>query len=151
MASGAPSLRALACDEAQGYLFGKPMDAEAMKTLLATGVDPALLPPEFSAAVQRINYDSASLKINVALSELPDFKACPGVVSGPQHRGTIHICPDQDYIERGYDDAKYGRPSQAPVLECTIPSVVDPSVAPKGMLPSATASREASMARRIGS
>lgn len=95
-------------------------------------LDPALLPPEFSAAVQRINYDSASLKINVALSELPDFKACPGVVSGPQHRGTIHICPDQDYIERGYDDAKYGRPSQAPVLECTIPSVVDPSVAPKG-------------------
>ena len=52
--------------------------------------------------------------------------------AGPQHRGTIHICPDLDYIERAYDDAKYGRPSERPVLECTIPSVVDPTVAPPG-------------------
>src|SRR5256885_15695674 len=73
-----------------------------------------------------------SLKINVALSELPDFKACPGKEPGPHHRGTIHICPDMDYIERGYDDAKYGRPSKDPILECTIPSVVDPTVAPPG-------------------
>ena len=56
----------------------------------------------------------------------------PASTPGPQHRGTIHICPDQDYIERAYDDAKYGRPSAAPVLECTIPSVVDPTVAPPG-------------------
>ena len=41
-------------------------------------------------------------------------RACPGTQPGPQHRGTIHICPDQDYIERAYDDAKYGRPSQRP-------------------------------------
>jgi phytoene dehydrogenase-like protein len=95
-------------------------------------LDPKVLPPEFRAAVERINYDSASLKINVALSELPDFRACPDTVAGPQHRGTIHICPDQDYIERGYDDAKYGRPSRDPILECTIQSVVDPSVAPPG-------------------
>jgi phytoene dehydrogenase-like protein len=95
-------------------------------------MDNRLLPPAFAEAVGRINYDSASLKINVALSELPDFKACPGSQSGPQHRGTIHICPDQDYIERAYDDAKYGRPSANPILECTIPSVVDSSVAPPG-------------------
>jgi phytoene dehydrogenase-like protein len=95
-------------------------------------LDPKVLPPDFAAAVQRIRYDSASLKINVALSELPDFLACPGTTAGPQHRGTIHICPDQDYIERGYDDAKYGRPSTQPVLECTIPSVVDATVAPPG-------------------
>jgi phytoene dehydrogenase-like protein len=95
-------------------------------------LDPKVLPPEFRAAVERINYDSASLKINVALSELPDFRARPGTAAGPQHRGTIHICPDQDYIERGFDDAKYGRPSRDPILECTIPSVVDPSVAPPG-------------------
>jgi phytoene dehydrogenase-like protein len=90
------------------------------------------LPPEFMAAVDRISYESASLKINVALSELPSFSALPGTAPGPQHRGTIHICPDQDYIERAYDDAKYGRPSSRPVLECTIPSVVDPTVAPAG-------------------
>ena len=95
-------------------------------------MDNRLLPPSFAEAVGRINYDSASLKINVALSELPDFKAYPGIQAGPQHRGTIHICPDQDYIERAYDDAKYGRPSANPLLECTIPSAVDPSVAPPG-------------------
>src|SRR6202011_568446 len=64
--------------------------------------------------------------------ELPDSKACPGREPGPQHRGTVHICPDQDYIERGFDEAKFGRPSTNPILECTIPSSVDPTVAPPG-------------------
>jgi phytoene dehydrogenase-like protein len=91
-----------------------------------------VLPSEFAEAVGRIDYASASLKINVALAELPDFRACPGTQAGPQHRGTIHLCPDLDYLEHGYDDAKYGRPSQNPILECTIPSTVDPSVAPPG-------------------
>jgi phytoene dehydrogenase-like protein len=90
------------------------------------------LPAAFVADVERISYASASVKINVALSELPDFRALPGTKPGPQHRGTIHICPDQDYIERAFDDAKYGRPSAKPVLECTIPSAVDPTVAPAG-------------------
>ena len=90
------------------------------------------LPDEFVDDVERISYTSASLKINVALAELPDFRALPGTAPGPQHRGTIHICPDQDYIERAFDDAKYGRPSAEPVLECTIPSAVDPTVAPPG-------------------
>ena len=95
-------------------------------------LDPSVLPAQFLAAVDRISYESASLKINVALSELPNFLARPGVVPGPQHRGTIHVCPDLDYIEHAYDDAKYGRPSERPVLECTIPSVVDETVAPRG-------------------
>jgi phytoene dehydrogenase-like protein len=94
-------------------------------------LDPKILPPDFAEAIGRINYDSASLKINVALTELPNFTACPGA-KGPQHHGTIHLCPDQDYIERGFDDAKYGRPSADPILECTLPSAVDPSVAPPG-------------------
>ena len=93
---------------------------------------PEALPASFRDAVSRISYESASLKINVALSELPSFTACPGTAPGSQHRGTIHICPDLDYIERAFDDAKYGRPSERPVLECTIPSVVDPTVAPPG-------------------
>jgi phytoene dehydrogenase-like protein len=94
-------------------------------------LDPKILPADFNEAISRINYDSASLKMNVALSELPNFTACPGT-HGPQHHGTVHLCPDQDYIERGFDDAKYGRPSQDPILECTLPSAVDPSVAPPG-------------------
>jgi phytoene dehydrogenase-like protein len=95
-------------------------------------MDSRLLPPAFAEAVGRISYDSASLKINVALSELPDFTAYPGTQPGPQHRGTVHLCPDLDFIEHAYDDAKYGRPSQRPVLECTLPSAVDTTVAPQG-------------------
>jgi phytoene dehydrogenase-like protein len=95
-------------------------------------LDPKELPGDFRAALERIDYSSASLKINVALSELPNFSACPRTEPGPHHRGTIHICPDLDTIERGYDDAKYGKPSERPILECTLPSVVDASVAPAG-------------------
>ncbi len=98
-----------------------------------TFLSPDVLPPEFLAEIRRIDYSSASAKINVALSALPDFTACPGSAPGPQHRGTIHLCPDQDFIERGFDDAKYGRASTEPIVECTIPSSVDPSVAPPGM------------------
>jgi len=82
--------------------------------------------------VKGLDYSSASLKINVALSELPNFTALPGAQAGPQHRGTIHISPDLDYIERAYDDAKYGKPAENPILECTIPSVIDKTVAPEG-------------------
>ena len=119
---------------AGGEEFAAPMvasNADARVTFTRL-VDPKILPPDFVEAVGRIDYASASLKINVALAELPSFRACPGTAPGPQHRGTIHICPDQDYIERGYDDAKYGRPSARPILEITIPSVVDPTVAPSG-------------------
>jgi phytoene dehydrogenase-like protein len=97
-----------------------------------TFLDAGQLPPDFLAEIGRIDYSSASAKINVALSALPNFTACPGTTAGPQHRGTVHLCPDQDYIERGYDDAKYGRASAEPVVECTIPSSVDSTVAPDG-------------------
>jgi phytoene dehydrogenase-like protein len=106
-------------------------NADARVTFLGL-LDRHVLPDGFVADVERISYASASVKINVALAELPSFRALPGTEAGPQHRGTIHICPDQDYIERAYDDAKYGRPSSEPVLECTIPSVVDSTVAPPG-------------------
>jgi phytoene dehydrogenase-like protein len=56
------------------------------------------LPADFVAGVKGLDYSSASLKINVALSELPNFTSVPGAQAGPQHRGTIHISPDLDYI-----------------------------------------------------
>src|SRR5690349_11351356 len=92
------------------------------------------LPGEFVAAVRGIDYASASFKINVALSELPDFTAVKGSGLPPNGhlRGTIHLAPTLEYMERAYDDAKYGRPSADPILECTIPSVVDTTVAPAG-------------------
>lgn len=95
-------------------------------------LSPADLPEEFRNAVQRIDYSSATTKINLALSELPDFRCLPGTQVGPQHRGTIHICDSIDWLEHAYDDAKYGRPSERPILEITIPSAVDPSIAPPG-------------------
>lgn len=96
-------------------------------------LNPKHLPEDFVAEVRRIDYSSASLKINVALDALPDFRCLPCSDSGgPQHRGTIHICPSLEYMERAFDDAKYGQPSQNPILECTIPSAVDPTVAPEG-------------------
>ncbi|HXY29435.1 MAG TPA: NAD(P)/FAD-dependent oxidoreductase [Gemmatimonadaceae bacterium] len=105
--------------------------ADATVTFLRL-LEPSELPADFVAAVKGIDYSSASLKINVALSELPDFTAMPGTTAGPQHRGTIHICPSLDYIEEAFDDAKYGRPARNPILECTIPSVLDNTVAPPG-------------------
>jgi phytoene dehydrogenase-like protein len=91
------------------------------------------LPGGFVRAVERIDYSSASLKINLAVSELPDFTCLPGNAEpGPQHRGTIHIGATPEYIERAYDDAKYGEPSRRPVIEMTIPSAVDPTLAPPG-------------------
>jgi phytoene dehydrogenase-like protein len=90
------------------------------------------LPPEFAEAVRGIDHASASMKIHLALSELPDFRALPGREPAPHHRGTIHLTPDLDHIERAFADAVAGRPSRDPVLEITIPSVVDPGVAPPG-------------------
>lgn len=99
-------------------------------------LDPAVLPAEFLAAVRRIDYSSASAKINLALSEPPRFTCRDRPVDagglGPHHHGTMHIGPTLDYLERAYDDAKYGRPSDEPILELTLPTSVDHSIAPPG-------------------
>jgi phytoene dehydrogenase-like protein len=95
-------------------------------------MDAKQLPDTFAEAVRNIDYASATLKINVALSEVPNFTALPGDRPGPQHRGTMHVAPTMEYIERAYDDAKYGQPSQNPILECTLATAVDPTVAPPG-------------------
>jgi phytoene dehydrogenase-like protein len=90
------------------------------------------LPAEFIRAIKRIDYASASAKINVALSEPPNFTCLPGRSIGPQHHGTIHIGETLNTIERAYDDAKYGRPSEQPILEITLPSSVDSTIVPPG-------------------
>lgn len=95
-------------------------------------VDTKQLPPEFVEAVRSIDYASASCKVNLALSEAPNFSCLPGDKVGPQHRGTIHICPTRDYIERAFDPAKYGRISERPIIEATMASALDETVAPKG-------------------
>lgn len=95
-------------------------------------MDPNDLPAEFREAVSKIDYSSASAKVNVALSEPPNFACLPSTGIAPHHHGTMHISPTLDYIERAYDEAKYGRPSEEPILEITMPSSVDSTLAPEG-------------------
>lgn len=87
---------------------------------------------DFRRGIERMKMEGTSFKMNLALDQLPDFNAFPGSAPGPQHRGTIHICPSLEYIERAWDDAKYGDPSAHPMLEVTIPTLYDPALAPPG-------------------
>jgi phytoene dehydrogenase-like protein len=94
-------------------------------------LDPADPPHPFVTAIRNVRIEGTSCKINLALNGLPEFTAYPGA-PGPQHRATMHICPSIEYVERAWDDAKYGRPSDRPLLELTIPTMYDPSLAPPG-------------------
>ncbi|MGA2599631.1 MAG: NAD(P)/FAD-dependent oxidoreductase [Bryobacteraceae bacterium] len=89
------------------------------------------LAPDFLNGIRKFRSEGTSCKINLALSGLPNFRALPGA-PGPQHRATMHICPSMEYVEHAWDDAKYGRPSQSPLLELTVPTMYDPSLAPPG-------------------
>ena len=95
-------------------------------------LSPDVLPEEFREAVAKIDYSSASAKVNLALGEPPNFTCLPSQGIAAHHHGTMHIGPSLDYLDRAYDDAKYGRPSQSPILEMTMPTSVDHSIAPDG-------------------
>ncbi|MCO6045844.1 NAD(P)/FAD-dependent oxidoreductase [Aeoliella sp. ICT_H6.2] len=95
-------------------------------------LDSSVLPENFRQAIENIDYASASMKINLALAEPPNFTALPSTGIAPHHHGTMHIGPSLEYIERAYDDAKYGRPSESPVIEMTMASSVDDTIAPPG-------------------
>jgi phytoene dehydrogenase-like protein len=80
--------------------------------------------------VKRYKYRGSSGKVNLALDALPNFKCMPG--EGAHLRGAISISPSVEYMERAYDDAKYGHFSRRPYIDMVIPSLTDPSVAPPG-------------------
>ena len=88
------------------------------------------LPSEYATVVRGFRYRGATAKVNLALDALPDFRCKPG--PGPHLAGAISISPGTEYLERAYDDAKYGAPSRRPYLDVVIPSVTDPTVAPPG-------------------
>ncbi|KAF7643470.1 hypothetical protein LDENG_00238760 [Lucifuga dentata] len=93
------------------------------------------LSPEFIRAVDQIDYTSPVTKINVAVDKLPNFLACPTPDGkpGPHHQCSIHLnCESVEVLESAYKDAMSGRPSARPMLEMTIPSVLDPTLAPPG-------------------
>jgi phytoene dehydrogenase-like protein len=106
-------------------------NADPKRTLMRL-VDPSHLAPDF---VQRIkNYRSMGTvaKINLALSALPEFTALKAKGNGNLLRSRIQISPEIDYLERAFDESKYGNFSRNPYLEITIPSLSDPSLAPAG-------------------
>jgi phytoene dehydrogenase-like protein len=115
-------------DEIQARIVASNVDPR--RTFLGL-IDERSLPSDFLTSIRRFRSEGTSAKVNLALNGLPSFKALPGA-PGPQHKATMHICPSVDYIERAWDDAKYGVPSRSPLLELTCPTMYDPSLAPAG-------------------
>jgi phytoene dehydrogenase-like protein len=93
-------------------------------------VEESQLDAGFRDEVKRYKYRGSSGKVNLALDGLPELACKPGV--GEWLRGAISFSPGVDYMERAYDDAKYGRFSEHPYIDCIIPTLVDPSMAPPG-------------------
>ncbi len=93
-------------------------------------LEPNELPGEFLEDVKRYKYRGSSGKVNLALDGLPEFRCLPG--DGAHLRGALSISPSVEYMERAYDDAKYGKFSRRPYIDMVIPSLTDPSVAPPG-------------------
>lgn len=93
-------------------------------------IEASELPSDFLESVRRYKFRGSSGKVNLALDALPDFKSMPG--PGAHLRGAISISPSIEYMERAYDDAKYGQYSRRPYIDVVIPSLTDPSVAPAG-------------------
>jgi phytoene dehydrogenase-like protein len=93
---------------------------------------PSDLPPSFVAEIDNIRYRGVTAKLNLAVSELPDFRCRPGKEAAPHHRAVIQIGESLDDYERAYDAAKYGKISERPLLTVLIPSLVDRGLAPEG-------------------
>jgi phytoene dehydrogenase-like protein len=104
-------------------------NADPKRTLLEL-VDPVHLSPDFAMKLQHYRMPGTLAKINLALSALPKFTAFEA--GDGSLEGRILIAPDIDYLERAFDESKYGNFSKQPYLELTLPSVTDPSLAPAG-------------------
>jgi phytoene dehydrogenase-like protein len=104
-------------------------NADPKRTLLNL-VDSTHLTPDFVLKLQHYRMPGTVAKMNLALSGLPQFTALNGNTDAL--RGRIHIGPEIDYLERAFDESKYGNFSQQPYLELTVPSLTDPTFAPPG-------------------
>jgi len=105
-------------------------NADPKRTLLKL-TDPVHLSPDFVQKLQHYRGNGTVAKVNLALSGLPKFTAQPNGDSSAL-RGRIHLGNEIDYIERAFDESKYGNFSRQPYLEATIPSLTDPTLAPEG-------------------
>lgn len=120
-------------DEIQATIVASSLDPR--QTFLRL-VGPAHLPGEFVDVINRFRFRGSSGKVNLALDALPEFTARPrdtdGLLPHAHLRGAISISPSVDYMERAYDEAKYGSFSRRPYVDIVIPSLTDPTVAPPG-------------------
>ncbi|MFZ0276544.1 MAG: NAD(P)/FAD-dependent oxidoreductase [Candidatus Sulfotelmatobacter sp.] len=105
-------------------------NADPKRTLLKL-TDPTHLSPDFVQKLQHYRGNGTVAKVNLALSALPTFTALKNG-DGTALKGRIHIGPEIDYLERAFDESKYGNFSRQPYLEATIPSLTDPTLAPAG-------------------
>lgn len=102
------------------------------RTTFLNLVDPVWLDPSFVLKIRNYRALGVSAKINFALSGLPSFTGVEDEDSVTKLSGRIHVGPDIDYLERAFDAAKYGDYSPRPYLDITIPSLLDPDLAPSG-------------------
>jgi phytoene dehydrogenase-like protein len=93
---------------------------------------PGILPPEVSEHMQRWRCGSGTFRMNVALSELPDFSCLPGKAPADHHTAGIILAPTLAYMERAYFDARCSGWSRRPIVELVIPSTLDGTLAPPG-------------------
>jgi phytoene dehydrogenase-like protein len=117
---------------------GTEIEADAIagavnpKLLYLKMLEPGALDPEFRSRIERWRCASGSFRMNVALSELPDFTSAPGKHAQPHHSAGIIIGPSLAYMERAYFDARTHGWAREPIVEMLIPSTVDPDLAPQG-------------------
>lgn len=104
-------------------------NADPKRTFLKL-TDPSLLSPTFTKRLLNYRMNGTVGKVNLALAGLPTFKGVNGNVEAL--KGRIQIGHEIDYLERAFDESKYGDFSRAPYLEIAIPSLTDPSLAPDG-------------------
>ena len=100
------------------------------KLLFLSMLERGSLPEDFRARIERYRCESATFRMNVALTELPSFSALPG--AGPHLSSGIIMAPSLAYMDRAYLEARSLGVSRAPIVEMLIPSTVDATLAPPG-------------------
>ena len=126
--------RAVGVVTGQGEIFrGKIIVANVNPKLLYQQlVDQSVLPASFNERIATWRCGSGTFRMNVALSELPDFSALPGRELAEHHTAGIIVAPSLAYMEEAYFDARRRGWAQKPVVEMVISSTLDPTLAPKG-------------------
>ena len=102
------------------------------KLLYGSLIDSSVLPQDFRERIAHWRCGSGTFRMNVALSELPNFKALPGRAADDHHTAGIIMAPSLAYMDQAYLDAKAGGWSKRPIVEMLIPSTLDDSLAPAG-------------------